>query len=38
MFHIMFTMCNNYFPAELKKFKKKHSLHSFNIVLMAPVG
>lgn len=35
MFHIMFTMCNNYFPAELKKFKKKHS---FNIVLMAPVG
>lgn len=23
MFHIMFTMCNNYFPAELKKLKKK---------------
>lgn len=37
MFHIMFTMCNNYFPAELKKLKKKKK-HSFNVVLMAPVG
>lgn len=36
MFHIMFTMCNNYFPAELKKLKKEN--HSFNVVLMAPVG